>query len=339
MSTTQLMTDEHASHPRLRENLWHLDPQAGRALLITPEATFEVALPEAERFMRMRSFCTGHHSVEEIAQSSGLPEQEVRSTLESLESAKVLCAPPRPRGGVRPEEARRALVRACQLWGEELRRSYVGNELAQGGLSQTVLLGWLLEMYHYVRDFPDAIARAADGARGELKSVLLRYAAQERGHELFLVRTLENLGLKREEVESSTPLVSTRLVGLLMRELFTLEPASALLVAALVEAQEFDEPGIQAFQERVGALFRVPGDALWPLFEHQRVDVQMGHARLLEDHLGLLELQDIDTVDRLVNGLHDLKHAFDLQGLEIKDYYGALGGKYFPRQPMGLHSL
>lgn len=339
MLSTQTRTDESTRHPRLRENLWHLEPETGRAVLITPEARFEVELPEAERFLRMRSFCNGHHSVEEIARGSGLPEAEVRSTLESLEEARVLCAPSPPRGRVRPEVAREALLRACRIWGEELRLSYVGNELVQGGLSRTVLLGWLLEMYHYVRDFPEAIAQAARAAQGELQRVLNRYTAQERGHELFLVRTLENLGLKREEIEGSTPLVSTRLVGLLMRELFAIEPAAALLVAALVEAQEFDEPQIRLFQERIFQLYGDSEEALGPVFEHQRVDVQMGHARLLEDHLELLAVEDVETLDRLVNGLHDLKHAFDLQGLEIKEYYGTLGGKYFPRQPMGLHSL
>lgn len=339
MLTTRTSAEERALYPRLRENLWHLDPEAGRALLITLEATFEVELPQAQRFLRMRSFCTGYHSMEEIAQLSGLPLEEVRSTLESLETAQVLCAPPPPEGLLRPEQARQALLRACHLWSEELRRSYIGNELAQGALPRTVLLGWLLEMYHYVRDFPDAITRAAGLARGRLKEVLTRYAAQERGHELFLVRTLVNLGLTREEVEGSTPLVSTRLVGFLMRDLFELEPASALMVAALVEAQEFNEAQIQAFQERVGELYGIPEDALGPLFEHQRVDVQMGHAELLAENLELVEIREGRRLDRLVNGLHDLKHAFDLQGLEIKDYYCTLGGKYFPRQPMTSRAI
>lgn len=339
MLTTQTLTEQRAPYPRLRENLWHLDPGAGRALLITPEATFEVELPEAQRFLQMRSFCTGYHSVEEIAKLSGVPLEEVRSTLESLEAAQVLCSPPLPEGLVRPEEARAALLRVCHLWSEELMRSYVGNELVQGELPRTVLLGWLLEMYHYVRDFPEAITLAAGLARGRLKEVLTRYAAQERGHELFLVRTLVNLGLTREEIEGSTPLVSTRLVGFMMRDLFEFEPASALMVAALVEAQEFNEAQIQAFKARVGELYGIPADALGPFFEHQRVDVQMGHAELLAENLELVEIRESSRLDRVVNGLHDLKHAFDLQGLEIKDYYSALGGKYFPRQPMSSRAI
>jgi hypothetical protein len=111
------------------------------------------------------------------------------------------------------------------------------------------------------------------------------------------------------------------------------------MVAALVEAQEFNEAQIQAFQERVGELYGIRADALGPLFEHQRVDVQMGHAELLAENLDLVEIRERSRLDRLVNGLHDLKHAFDLQGLEIKDYYCALEGKYFPRQPMTSRAI
>jgi hypothetical protein len=105
------------------------------------------------------------------------------------------------------------------------------------------------------------------------------------------------------------------------------------MVAALVEAQEFNQAQIQAFQERVGELYGIPEDALGPLFEHQRVDVQMGHAELLAENLDLVEIQERRRLDRVVNGLHDLKHAFDLQGLEIKDYYCALGGNTSPGSP------
>jgi hypothetical protein len=71
--------------------------------------------------------------------------------------------------------------------------------------------------------------------------VLRRYADEERGHEGFVLQTLVNLGMSRVEVTTSIPLLSTRLVGFLMRELFELEPASTLMVAAVIEAQEFDE--------------------------------------------------------------------------------------------------
>jgi len=65
----------------------------------------------------------------------------------------------------------------------------------------------------------------------------------------------------------------------------------------------------------------------------------MGHAELLERHIALLDIPDRDRLDQVINNLHDLKHAFELQSLEIKHYYGELQGKYFPRQPMRFAAL
>jgi hypothetical protein len=195
-------------------------------------------------------------------------------------------------------------------------------------------------MYHYIRDFPWAIEHGANHAPpGKLKDVLQRYADQEKSHEEFVVKTLVNLGLKREEVKTSTPLVSTRAISLLMREMAEQEPASLLLMAALVEAQEFREDGIESFKERMTEIYGLPVETFSPFFEHQKIDVGMGHAELFDDHRELFDVTDPQRLDGIVNRLHDLKHAFELQSLEIETYYSSLDGKYFPRQPMLFSSL
>ena len=86
-------------------------------------------------------------------------------------------------------------------------------------------------------------------------------------------------------------------------------------------------------------LYGLPLNTFDPFFEHQKIDAGMGHAELFEDNAELFEVSDPQRLDRLVNRLHDLKHAFELQSLEIKSYYTKLEGKYFPRQPMLFSSL
>ena len=48
---------------------------------------------------------------------------------------------------------------------------------------------------------------------------------------------------------------------------------------------------------------------------------------------------DAHVLDQVVNKIHDLKHAFDLQGIEIKAYFTTLNGKYLPRQPVTFASI
>jgi thiaminase len=326
--------------PKLRENIWHISSRSETALLVTSRASFEVDREDALKFVRMRSYCTGVHSVDDIASRSGLSVDDVNSILSSLREADVLCVPPGVSEQPSLDEIRKMLLKIVSIWSDELRSAYIGNEFARGDLSRTALSGWLVEMYHYIKDFPWAIEHGANHAPpGKLKDVLTTYANQEKSHEEFVVKTLVNMGLKREEVKSSTPLVSTRAVSLLMREMFEQEPASVLLMAALVEAQEFREDGIQEFKERMQELYGLPLDTFNPFFEHQKIDVGMGHAELLADNIALFDVTDPHRLDQIINRLHDLKHAFELQTAEIKSYYTNLEGKYFPRQPMLFSSL
>ena len=327
-------------YPKLRENIWHISSGSDTALLLTARASFEVDREDALKFIRIRSYCTGIHSIEDIASKSGVPVEDVNSILASLREAEVLCS---PSGNVEPpslDEIRRTLLTITNIWSDELRLGYIGNEFVKGGLSRTALSGWLVEMYHYIRDFPWAIEYAADRTPpGKLRDVILNYANQEKNHEEFVVKTLINLGLTREEVVTSWPLVSTRTVALMMREMFAAEPVSVLLMAALVEAQEFREDGILSFKTRMQELYDLPLDTFNPFFEHQKVDVGMGHAELLQDNIELFDITDPKRLDYIVNRLHDLKHAFELQTDEVKSYYSKLDGKYFPRQPMLYSSL
>ncbi len=325
--------------PRLRENVWHINPESETAVLITSRATFEVPTVPALQFLRMRSYCTGYHSIESIATLSGLSVEDVKALLGSLESAGILYFSTDTNEQIPIDNVHDVLVRACRIWSNELRISYIGNEFAEGRAPKSVLLGWLIEMYHYIKDFPYAIEHGAHFAEGQLKEVLLKYSAEEKGHERFVLETLENLGVSSAEVNTSIPLLSTRLIGFLMRELFEFEPSAALMVAAVVEAQEFEEQGVGNFKRKLCDHYDTGPHAFDPYFKHQQIDFALGHSQLLLSYLDLVTIKDRRLLDQVVNKLHDLKHAFDLQGIEIKNYYTSLNGKYFPRQAVAFESI
>ncbi|WP_426172711.1 iron-containing redox enzyme family protein [Massilia sp. TWR1-2-2] len=328
---------QSCARPRLRENLWEITPGAPEATVETMDARFAVPTAQALAFADIRSHCTGHNGAHQIAERSGTALADVVSMLAALSDAGLML--PDANQATQCQQPTLAHVhdrveRACAAWSRALNRAFVANELIEGKLAKTVLTGWLIEMYHYVRDFPEAIASAASGADGELADLLDRYVEQERGHENFVLQTLVNIGLTGEEVRSSQPLVSTRLIGLLMRELFALAPESVLLVAALVEAHDMAPAQMNEFQQALERAYQLPSGAMQPYFRHQAIDAALGHSELLADNLHLFKVTDAALLDQIVNKLHDLKHAFDLQSHEIRRYYGELGGKYFPRQPM-----
>ena len=321
--------------PTLRENVWHIYLDKPESFLVTTDGMFEVPTVDGIEFMRMRSYCTGHNTIEEIAVKSGLSVEKVANVITSLRELDLVRAKESDVSKTLPiEQVRDKLIKICKIWSDELKNSYIANELPGSSLPKSVLAGWLLEMHHYIRDFPYAIEHGAKHATGELRTLLDRYANEERGHEGFVTKTLMNIGLSRDEIEQSHPLPSTRLISFLMREMFELDPASVLLMAALVEAQEFDAENIEVFQKLLEKQYDLPAGAMTPYFEHQEIDTGLGHSQLLEQNINLFTLTDPEKLEEVVNKLHDLKHAFELQGTEIKAYYTKLDGRYYPRQMM-----
>jgi hypothetical protein len=324
---------------KLKENIWRLDMEKQTAILIASGQAFSVPFDPALVFMKIRPYCTGYHSVADLAERTEIPEESLSQLVNSLKPSGIFMDPVHDGVDLSTSRVRSSVLSIVHAWSLELSSAYIGNELGQGRHSRQVLVGWLLEMYHYIKNFPSAIEAARRAAPPGLADIYARYCKEETGHEIFVLRTLEKLGLSADEVKNSVPLVSTRSIGLLMRNLFEEEPIALLIVAALVEAQEFNDAAIAHFKEALAQHYRVPDNALDAYFEHQRIDVALGHADLLQSNIAWLDLLGEASLDRILDGVHDIKHAFELQSLEIVNYYGVLNGKYFPRQPMSYAAI
>lgn len=325
-------------NPKLKENIWRIDSKNETATLIACGNAFEIPYHAALIFLKARRLCTGHNSINKIAHEIGIPEQSLGELFNSLSPSGIFISPTEPID-FSLENKRLSVNRIVNAWGSELAASYIGNELARGELSRNELVGWLLEMYHYIKDFPQAIHSACEHAPHLLSVIYEKYCKEETGHETFVLQTLLRLGLTQDQVESSAPLVSTKSISLLMKDLFESEPVALLIVAALIEAQELDANAMTEFKIALNQHYEIPVDALDPYFLHQEIDVKLGHSRLLEDHINWLDELDSASLERILDGVHDIKHAFETQSYEIKRYYGSGNGEYFPRQPMKLAAV
>jgi hypothetical protein len=326
------LMDASVDRPKFRHNLWTTyDEQPDITYLAVSHGLYEVPSDQAKEFLKFRTYCTGHHSIDEISTLSGVPAGNVRKIVQSLADAEVLRARYRSFSELSSDEIRKILLSAVDMWAEQLRETGIAAALVDGRLPKPALIGWLLETYHYINQFPAAIAYGAKHARGEMRDILNTYAQQETGHEIFVQRTLTNLGLSDAEVTNSIPLVSTRLIDFLMREMIAEVPPSALLLAGILEAGDLEDDEADGFFNRISEAYKVPASAFAPLREHMMIDAKLGHAELGKVHADLIDFSSEAALHSTVNRLHDIKHAFDLQKLEIEDYY-CKQGDYIPRQ-------
>ena len=135
--------------PRLRENVWRIRPDAQASEMETLQGVFEVETARALAFMRIRSHCTPHNSLDVIATRSGVSRERVIADLFSLVVPAVLVGPGRHGdAAVSTAQVADVLMGAASLWGRELSATLIANHLCAEVLPRSLLQGWLLEMYH-----------------------------------------------------------------------------------------------------------------------------------------------------------------------------------------------
>lgn len=325
--------------PKFRHNLWTSYEDAPEITYLTvSHGTYEVPTEDANKFLKIRSFCTGNNTLADIARKSKMPEREIQAIVNSLLEIDTLHLPFKPLETLTKEEIIYTFESATNIWSEQLADTHISRDIFLGKTSKNVVIGWLLETYHYVKLFPSALEVASSHAKGELKELLVEYTKQEKGHEWFILQSLLKAGLTKQEVENSIPLISTRTIDLLFKELFSLEPSTVLLVASIIEAEDLDKNSAQKVAKVLHNIHGFPIDMLNPFFDHIEIDSKFGHHQLLKNNVKLLEKINPQLFHNIVNKLHDIKHAFDLQKLEIMDYYDKMGN-YLPRQYVDFFAI
>jgi hypothetical protein len=326
-------------YPKFRHNLWtNYGDDTEITYLSVSHGTFEIPTREARRFLNIRSFCTGYNSIDDISKKTMSSADEIRIMVDSLAEIDILHLPFKPLDSIPKKQIRQTLKAAAKIWSEQLADTHISRDIFLGKTGKNVVLGWLLETYHYVKLFPGALEVAAEHAKGSLRELLVEYARQEKGHEWFILQSLLKAGVTKQEVEESIPLISTRTIDLLFKELFILEPCAVLLVASIIEAEDFNSSAVSEVARVLHEVHNFPIDMFNPFFDHVKIDSNLGHNRLLHDNIKFLDNININNLHDIVNKLHDIKHAFDLQKLEINDYYGKVGN-YFPRQRVDFFAI
>ncbi len=331
--------DRARQYPVLRENVWLINPATATSLMITSAARYEVPEADARRFLKMRSYCTGYQSKAAIAAKSGLTVAEVEELVDTMDGVDVLRRDDAAEK-VDPSHAREMLQRGCTLWGEELTMMNMGNQFMSRDLPREAFTAWLVELVHFYRALPATFKTAARHCTSPAMTPLLnQYADLVAQRETPLRKTLSFLGVSAEQLDATTPMLATRLIDFLMRELFETLPATALLVTSVIEACALDQDQCEALVANAARHYALEEHTLAPFLDLQRTMMQQGQAHLLATHRDLITIDSRPLLDRITNQLHDLVHAFFLLSDEIRQYYQPLQGKYLFRQPVDFAAL
>lgn len=334
-----LLNKSFIKYPKFKHNLW-LRPENKPQItyLTVSDGTYEVPSEEAQNFLKIRTYCTGFNSHEEISKRLNLPVNTVEATLAPYHEANITHAPIKEDDLISSDEIAHTFLTMAKLFGDQLAETNITLEILSGKLKKEVVLGWLFETYHYIKFFPETLEVASNHASGKLKEIIAKYAKEEKGHEIFIARSLEMAGFSKDEIQHSTPLVSTKTIKLLLEDLFAFEPATVFIVAGIIEALEYQDATKQKFAKAMKKFYSF-NPSIWdPLFEHIKIDDSLGHQKLLEKHIEYIKKIDKTKLNAIADKIHDIKHAFDLQALEIKSHYSN-AGSYLQRQKVLFSSI
>ena len=201
--------------------------------LYTSTDRYGVPIDDAFRFLRIRTHCTGFHTVATISHRTDVPLDELMKILDSLEAVNLFYPEGNDLELVDSSQAQEVLIRAVDLWACEMQWTFLGRELLVGGLNKNTVIGWLLEAYHEARELSEALDAFVHRVANNIRSAIAGCVAQWADAKSYILASLGKLGLSEREVETSVPLLATRLVGFLVRELFELEPVTALMVLSI----------------------------------------------------------------------------------------------------------
>jgi pyrroloquinoline quinone (PQQ) biosynthesis protein C len=326
--------------PRLRHCTFFVPSDGSPTIMIVGRKHFELSQSEGDlkTFLNLKRYLDGRYRVPEIATITGVGEDDVRGIVETLNANDLLRATG-PMDAIPADVFAKQIDESCAMWAQQIGLHGLFSGIELQTLRREVFMGLILETYHYVKSaakhIATAVAHCDDPA---LEPVLSEYFTEEWNHAGFLMQTLENMGVPREQVEEAHPTIGTWSLINNMCEIARADTLSYLACTSLFEARENNADSAAQSLRRIAAGYGYPDGCMEPMISHMKLDVDAGHKGLLAEALATREYVTAPEAHRAVNNLHDLKHTYDQFHDGIVLYYSDISN-YIPRVKVDYFSL
>lgn len=333
--------DDPSYRPRLRHCTFFAPDTGGPMLMIVGDQHFELENhgTPLESFLDFKRYLDGRHTVADICAITGVGHDDAMAIVTTFAEQGLL----------REEDARMETIptdvfvkqidKSTGMWAEQIGYHRLWSGLENQDYRREVLLGLVLETYHYIgsasRHIGTAIAHCSDP---HWQHLLSRYLADEYDHARLARESLVRMGLPEEQVVGAHPLIGTWSLVNNLCEIARNDTLGYLACTKLFEARGVESLEGGQTLRRLAAAYGYPEDCLDPLVSHVEADVGADHIGLLEEALADREYVDVEQAHVAVNNLHDLKHSYDQYSDNIIYYYSDVSN-YIPRLKVDYFSL
>ncbi len=214
-------------------------------------------------------------------------------------------------------------------------RSY----LERKEVRKEVFLGFILEVYHYVKSAPKHVSVALNNCKDpHSEAILTEYFVEEYDHSGLILDSLEKLGIQRDRAIEAHPIIGTMSLINMLCEIGRQSTLAYIACTSLFEARKEDFESAKQEMCNIAELYGYKASDVESVIEHMRGDVMAGHNSMLVEALENVEYIDANEAHYAVNCIHDLKHSFDQFHDQIIQYYSD-NSNYIPRLKVDYFSL
>jgi hypothetical protein len=312
---------DHRARPAIRQ----VDRVSisGKSLVLEADGyNYEIDGVDPALAFKFLSACDGRSSTEEICRREAIPPDLAAVVVEACTDSKLICADLSARRAIAGSLFLKILRQRYVVWNVEMFSQPLWRFLPAGKASRSLVDGWLLESYHFIRGAAARLSYATSLCHDErVMPYVLDHHLEEDDHYQFFEEALRR---RKIAFADTTPLPSTEAIINFARMAARRGPLHYMACSGLLESTGSDAAHAVEFYNSLTASYdNEQSGFIKPLVEHVLLDQAYGHGSICERILG--HFDEIDVT--LANDVIDTAAGFkDTIVYWFKDLYRAYTG-------------
>ncbi len=312
-------------------------------MVVADDTAYSFRSTNAELMRTVLPHLDGSLTVGDLAGLAGVSWEEISASLTPLAMDNWLVDETAVHRARQTQEFFDAYRALCEFWKKDIFTHAFWQILASGKASRELVLGWLVEFYHYVDAANEHMPVSAANCRDDdtIQLWLAQHYTEEYDHNQIFLDGLVKTGLEENQVRSSPPLASTRAVINYITEV-----ASSDTIGYAAMHGIFQTPGsseswakIERFYEFLLTNYEFGAPVLKAFRDHAALDAELGHDDLVFSRIcARVGRFSEERVDRILRCTRGLVEQFILYFDGILDYYGSPDAS-LPRPRLDVRGL
>lgn len=211
------------------------------------------------------------------------------------------------------------------LWNERMFSGPLWQGLADGTAPRSVMIGWLVESYHFIRGANARLPYAAAHCSDErIRSIIVHHHVEEYDHHVFFAESLTRAGVSVETVDALGPLPTTAAVMNMARAAARIDELAYVACSGLLESTGSDAGRARGFYQKVAAHYDGEGTGFVdPMIKHIDLDEAYEHGSVMKDVFEPIAVIATDRADTILRTAFSFMQTLTWWFRDIQQFYSA----------------